>query len=49
LSGKAQSANIGYWVDRSRNGRGLATTAIAEVVQFAFDNAELHRVELSRA
>jgi len=40
-----QSGTIGYWVDRARNGRGLATGAVEEAVGFAFGELELHRVE----
>jgi ribosomal-protein-alanine N-acetyltransferase len=39
-----QSGTIGYWVDRARNGRGLATAAVADIVAFAFDELGLHRV-----
>jgi ribosomal-protein-alanine N-acetyltransferase len=45
LRGALQLANLGYWVDRGRNGRGLASQAVAEVVAFAFGEAGLHRVE----
>jgi ribosomal-protein-alanine N-acetyltransferase len=40
-----QSGTIGYWVDRARNGRGLATGAVEDVVAHAFDELALHRVE----
>jgi ribosomal-protein-alanine N-acetyltransferase len=40
-----QLGNVGYWVDRAHNGRGLATSAVAEVIEFAFGEAELHRLE----
>jgi len=40
-----QSCTIGYWVDRERNGRGLATAAVEDVVAFAFGDLALHRVE----
>lgn len=40
-----QLANVGYFVAREFNGRGLATRAVAEVVQFAFGDAGLHRLE----
>jgi [ribosomal protein S5]-alanine N-acetyltransferase len=40
-----QSGTIGYWVDGARNGRGLATGAVGEIVEFAFGELELHRVE----
>ena len=45
IRGPLQSANIGYWIDRPRQGRGLATSAVAGVVEFAFGEAGLHRVE----
>jgi ribosomal-protein-alanine N-acetyltransferase len=45
IRGPFQSANLGYWVDHSHNGRGIATAAIGEVLRFAFGTAELHRVE----
>jgi [ribosomal protein S5]-alanine N-acetyltransferase len=40
-----QSGTIGYFVDHRRNGRGLATGAVGEIVAFAFDDLDLHRVE----
>jgi ribosomal-protein-alanine N-acetyltransferase len=43
--GPAQSANVGYWVDRERNGHGLASRALAAVVGEAFDALALHRLD----
>ena len=40
-----QSGTIGYWVDHRRNGRGLATGAVGQVVDYAFEDLDLHRVE----
>jgi ribosomal-protein-alanine N-acetyltransferase len=40
-----QSANVGYWVAGERNGRGVATAAVAAVCSFAFGELELHRLE----
>ncbi|HZT84531.1 MAG TPA: GNAT family protein [Gaiellaceae bacterium] len=40
-----QSCAIGYWIDRARNGRGLATGAVGEIVEYAFGELGLHRVE----
>ena len=40
-----QLGNIGYFVAQQSNGRGLATRAVADVVQFAFGEAGLHRLE----
>jgi ribosomal-protein-alanine N-acetyltransferase len=45
VRGAFRSANLGYWVEESRNGRGLATRAVAEIVEVAFAEFELHRVE----
>jgi ribosomal-protein-alanine N-acetyltransferase len=45
VRGALQSANTGYWIDKTRNGRGLATQAVADVLEFAFGEAGLHRVE----
>jgi ribosomal-protein-alanine N-acetyltransferase len=40
-----QSCTIGYWLDHARNGRGLATGAVEDVVAYAFGALALHRVE----
>jgi [ribosomal protein S5]-alanine N-acetyltransferase len=40
-----RSANVGYWVDEARNGRGLASRAVADVVEHAFGELGLHRLE----
>jgi [ribosomal protein S5]-alanine N-acetyltransferase len=45
LRGHVQSAILGYWVDRERNGRGLATRAVAAVMVVAFGELGLHRLE----
>jgi ribosomal-protein-alanine N-acetyltransferase len=45
LLGALRSANVGYWVDRARNGRGLASAAVAAVAETAFGELELHRLE----
>ena len=43
------SAMIGYWVDERRAGRGLASRAVAEIVEHAFGELGLHRVEAGTA
>jgi [ribosomal protein S5]-alanine N-acetyltransferase len=40
-----QSGTIGYWIDHRRNGRGLATAAVGEILSYAFVELDLHRVE----
>jgi ribosomal-protein-alanine N-acetyltransferase len=43
--GALQSAAIGFWVGQSRNGRGFATAAVAEVIAIAFNELGLHRLQ----
>lgn len=43
--GPFQSATLGYWVDDARRGLGLATRAVAAVVDLAVEELELHRLE----
>jgi ribosomal-protein-alanine N-acetyltransferase len=43
--GSFQSANLGYWVAATANGRGVATTAVAALLRVAFVECGLHRVE----
>ena len=45
VRGAFRSANTGYWVDAGRNGRGLATAAVGELLGAAFGELGLHRVE----
>lgn len=40
-----QGGTIGYWIDQARNGRGLATQAVEDVVAYAFGDLSLHRVD----
>jgi RimJ/RimL family protein N-acetyltransferase len=39
-------ANLGYWVRSSATGRGVATTAVRQLVQWAFENTNLVRLEV---
>jgi ribosomal-protein-alanine N-acetyltransferase len=45
IRGPVQGAKVGYWVAHGRDGKGLATQAVGEVVEFAFGVAGLHRLE----
>ena len=40
-----KSANLGYWVAERLNGRGLATRAVGELIEVAFGELGLHRLE----
>lgn len=43
--GPFQSAHLGYWVAERLSGRGLATKGVGEVIEFAFGEFGLHRLE----
>ena len=43
--GAFQSASVGYWVAQACNGRGLASAAVAEVIEIAFKDLGLHRLQ----
>ncbi|SCG52120.1 [SSU ribosomal protein S5P]-alanine acetyltransferase [Micromonospora inositola] len=45
VRGPFQSCAMGYWVSASHNGRGFATKAVREIVQVAFEQLGLHRVQ----
>ncbi|MED4074278.1 GNAT family N-acetyltransferase [Priestia endophytica] len=45
IRGSSQSAVIGYFLDRKCNGRGLTTEATKLIVNYAFDELKLHRIE----
>lgn len=46
VRGAMQSATIGYWVDRDLAGRGLIAESVVVVAQFAFEQLDLHRLEI---
>lgn len=45
VRGPFQSASVGYLVGENFNGRGLATTAVADIKRRAFGELGLHRLE----
>ena len=45
VRGVFQSANLGYWTSAEHLGRGFATEAVSRVIDFAFAEAGLHRVQ----
>jgi [ribosomal protein S5]-alanine N-acetyltransferase len=45
VRGPFQSCNLGYWVGQVDNGRGMATTAVADIMKVAFGELDLHRIE----
>lgn len=45
VRGPFQSCSLGYWLDERSTGRGLASAAVAEMLDLAFGELGLHRVE----
>src|SRR3546814_1979218 len=43
--GVAQAASIGYWIGERYARQGLMSEAVSAVVEFAFEELALHRVE----
>jgi ribosomal-protein-alanine N-acetyltransferase len=46
VRGAFQSATIGYWIDRARAGRSLMSEAVVVLAQYAFEEMNLHRLEV---
>jgi ribosomal-protein-alanine N-acetyltransferase len=46
VRGAMQSATIGYWIDRARAGRSLMSESIVVLMQFAFEELNLNRLEI---
>jgi ribosomal-protein-alanine N-acetyltransferase len=46
VRGAFQSATIGYWIDRARAGRSLMSESVVVLAQFAFEEMNLHRLEV---
>ena len=44
--GAMQSGTIGYWIDQAHAGHGYVAEAVVVVIQFAFEQLGLHRVEI---
>ncbi|TVY04323.1 GNAT family N-acetyltransferase [Cohnella terricola] len=45
IRGSLQNAFIGYFLDKSSNGKGYATESVKLVVDYAFNELMLHRIE----
>jgi [ribosomal protein S5]-alanine N-acetyltransferase len=45
--GPFQSAYAGYWIDEAHAGRGYTAEALVMLLQFAFEQLHLHRVQIS--
>lgn len=47
LAWRHKRAEIGYWLVESARGRGVGHTAVSLLVEWAFDELELERVEIT--
>ena len=47
IRGVLQSGNVGYLVDEAHTGRGIATAALRHLVDYAFTELRLHRLQAS--
>jgi len=45
VRGAFQSCHLGYWLSAAANGRGLATSAVRDMIRVAFEEQGLHRIE----
>jgi ribosomal-protein-serine acetyltransferase len=41
-----RNCSIGYWLDKAHAGRGIVTRCAASLLDYLFDEANLHRVEI---
>jgi [ribosomal protein S5]-alanine N-acetyltransferase len=46
VRGALQSGTIGYWIDRDRAGHGYIAEGVAVLMRFAFEELQLHRLEI---
>ena len=44
--GALQSATIGYWIDQAHAGHAYISEAVVVVLRFAFEQLQLHRIEI---
>jgi ribosomal-protein-serine acetyltransferase len=49
IDDRRETGEMGYWVGAGNEGRGIATRACRAMLQYAFDERGLHRVELGIA
>ncbi len=45
--GAHQNAYVGYWIDHRRAGHGYTPEALVALMQFGFDELNLHRLQIS--
>ena len=46
VRGALQTGTIGYWIDQRHAGQGLVAEGVVVVAEFAFEQLQLHRLEI---
>ena len=46
ISISERSAEIGYWLDKDFNGKGIMTTCVKKLVEYAFNETSIFRIEI---
>ena len=46
VRGAMQTGTIGYWIDREHAGNAYMSEAVAVLLRFAFEQLQLHRIEI---
>ena len=46
VRGAMQTGTIGYWIDHKHAGNGYVAEGVAAIMKFAFDDLNLHRLEV---
>jgi ribosomal-protein-serine acetyltransferase len=49
LDHENDTTSVGYWLAADRQGRGVMTRAVGAIVDYAFDELHMHRIELRAA
>ena len=42
----AKKTELGYWIDRSAEGKGIVSSASRKLIQFAIEELEMNRIEI---
>jgi ribosomal-protein-serine acetyltransferase len=43
---KSKTTEIGYWIDRDQEGRGIVSRATKRLIEYAFSDLDLNRIQI---
>lgn len=49
LDNRNKKTTIGYWIDQSNQGNGIITRAVKSLIEIAFNNLKLNRIQINCA